>query len=187
MVKEIVSKHNNIILINFNHIFLDCVEKGLLKDLNDHGLLDKPKNVTVRKFFFHHIIFCLCNHLLNLNNKEKAVVFYEDNNIYSYEISQYLSEEVVSKYMHLVFKKIEKLLPIRVMKCSFTFEYLHYKISKKTGFGTEIMLKAKSIVDNKDFTKFTYEKCKKFTEREGLQFLNKSFFNTLKSKQLLFI
>lgn len=187
MVKEILSKQNNIVLINFNHIFLECVEKNLLKDLNDYGLLDKPKNTTVRKLFFHHIIFCLCNYLLNSNYKEKIVVFYEDNNIYSYEISQYLTEEIVSKYMHLVFKKIDKLLPIRVLKCSFTFEYLNYKILKKSGFGIETLLKAKSIVDNKDFSKFTYEKCKKFTEKEGLSFLSKTFFNTLKSKQLLFI
>lgn len=187
MQKEIVSKESNLVLINFNYIFLNLVEKGLLNDLHQYDLLSRPKNPTVRKLFYHHIVFNICNYLLELKHKEKAVIFFEDNNIYSYEICQYIGEDVVHKLMLQVFKKIDKLLPIRIIHNTFTFEYFLHKLSQKSGVAKEVLMKSRNIVDRKDFTKFTYEKCKKFTEKEGLTFLSKSFFNNLKSKQLMFI
>lgn len=187
MEKELISKESNLILINFNYIFLNLVEKNLLKDLHTYDLLKKPKNPTVRKLFYHHIILNIGNYLLNLKCKEKAVIFFEDNNLYSYEICQYLGEEIVHKIVLQVFKKVDKLLPIRILHSTFTFEYFLHKLSQKSGVAKETLMKCRGIIDNKDFTKFTYEKCKKFTEKEGLTFLNKTFFNNLKSKQLMFI
>jgi len=185
--KDLAIKESNLILINFNYIFLNMVEKNLLGDLHTYDLLKKPRNPTVRKLFYHHIILSISNYLLNLKCKEKAVIFFEDNNLYSYEICQYLGEEIVHKIVLQVFKKIDKLLPIRILHSTFTFEYFLHKLNQKSGIAKETLMKCRGIIDSKDFTRFTYERCKKFTEKEGLTFLNKSFFNNLKSKQLMFI
>jgi hypothetical protein len=62
---------------------------------------------------------------------------------------------------------------------------LNYKLQENAGIAKETVLKLRSITENNDFERFTFEKIKKFVKKENLTFLDKTYFNSLKSKQLL--
>lgn len=187
MMKDIVIKEYNMHVINFNFLFKNFIEKSLIDDLHRYKLLTTADSRTVKRLFYHHIIFNLCNHLLRISEREKMVVFVDFNNIYDSDIAEYLTEEKVLKYLQEVFKKIQSTLPIRIYRSTFTFDYFVFKFLKKDGIGKETLMNIKKVIDINDFNKFTFEKCKKFIKKEGLTFLDKHYFNTLKSKQLLLV
>jgi len=187
MLKDLLLKEYNIHIINFSYIFNNYIEKDLLDDLYKYELLGEKKDKTIKRLFFHHTIFNLCNYLLKNSGREKIVVFFDSNNVYDSNIAKYMSEEKVKKYLEMVVKKIKTILPIRLFHSTFTFDYFVFKFLKKDGIGKETLFKIKKVIDISDFNKFTFEKCKKFTKKEGLLFLDKHYFNTLKSKQLLLV
>lgn len=187
MLKEIVIREHNVHVLNFNYIFKHHIERDLIDDLHRYELLGDRKDTTIKRLFYHHNIFNLCNFLLRSSGKEKLIVFFDCNSIYDTEISKYISEEKVKKYLQMVFKKVKSVLPIRVFDSTFAFDYFVFKFLKKDGIGKETLYKIKKTIDTNDFNKFTFEKCKKFVKREGLLFLDKHYFNTLKSKQLLLV
>jgi hypothetical protein len=77
------------------------------------------------------------------------------------------------------------MLPVRIFYSTFSLDYLNNKHQQNTGISKETILKIKSLAENRDFESFTFEKIKKFVKKEQLTFLDKTYFNSLKSKQLL--
>jgi hypothetical protein len=183
MESEVLLSEYNIRLINFAHIYKD-IEVNFINDLYHYNLLEDFKvNGNVRKLMMHHLIVGLCNTLMKYGGKEKNIVYFCKREI--------LFDSLLSntdKLLDVVIKcvtKIKRILPIRVYVYDVTFERAFIILSKQTGHREELISNIRSFCDNIDFVNFTFSKIKMFTQKNGLTFLNKDYFNTLKSKQLL--
>lgn len=185
MHKELVLHQHNLQIFNYNYIFKNDIEKKFINDLYNYKLTSNKLDSTARKLFMHHNIHSVCEFVLKSSKKGKQVVFFDDNNLMDGEILEYVEEERLKKYLKHVYLKFRTLLPLRVYWSSFSFDYFYNKVKDNTGLGRETVFKIKSLVETSCFDKFTFEKCKKFVKKEGLTFLDKTYFNNLKSKQLL--
>ena len=185
MLKDVIFKEHNLHIINFYYVFKTQVEKDLIDELHKFELLGDTCSTTIRRLFLHHNIYKLCEYLLKCNSREKIIIYFDQNNIYDSELAKYLTEEKVKKYLELVFRKMKNILPLRIYFSTFSLDYLNNR--KREGIGIETINKIKNMLYKHDFNKFTFERCKKFVKKEGLYFLDKHYFNNLKSKQLLLV
>lgn len=185
MQKELVLHQHNLQIFNYNYIFKNDIEKKFINDLYNYKIVGSKIDSTTRKLFVHHNIHCVCEFVLKSLKKGKQVVYFDDNNLIDGEILEYIDEDHLKSYLRHVYLKFRTLLPLRVYWSSFSFEYFCSKLKDNSGIGKETLFKIKSLVESSNFDKFTFEKCKKFVRKEGLVFLDKTYFNSLKSKQLL--
>jgi len=185
MHKELVLHQHNLQVFNYNYIFKNDIERKFIDDLYSYKLTEVKKSSTARKLFVHHNIYSVCEFILKSTKKGKQVVFFDDNNLIDGEILQYIDEDCLKGYLKHVYLKFRTLLPLRVYWSNFSFNYFYNKVKEDAGIGRETVFKIKSLVEGSCFDKFTFEKCKKFVKKEGLTFLDKTYFNSLKSKQLL--
>jgi hypothetical protein len=185
MLKELIISNQNLQILNYNYIFKNHIEKEFINDLHSYGLLDKKKDSTARRLFIHHNIHSICEFILKSKRKGKQIVFFDYNNLLEGEILEYIDESRMESYLNYTYHKIRTMLPIRIYRSSFALTYLNYKLQENAGIAKETVLKLRSITENNDFERFTFEKIKKFVKKENLTFLDKTYFNSLKSKQLL--
>jgi len=183
MESEVLLSEYNIRLINFADIYKD-IEVNFINDLYNYNLLENFKiNSNVRRLLTHHLIVGLCNTLMLHSSKEKNIIYFcKDELIFDSLIN---NTDKLADVITKCVLKIKHILPIRVYACDITFTGIFTLLSKKTGHREEFISNLRSFCDNIDFVNFTFSKIKMFTQKNGLTFLNKEYFNTLKSKQLL--
>jgi hypothetical protein len=149
-----------------------------------YGLLEKPKlTKDVKRILMHHITLCLCSKLLTARGKEKWIVYFNKGDLNNSSLCSYFPEIGVIVESHL--NKLKKLLPIRVFTNGKTFDELQKLVTKRNGERDEFIANIRLYLESVEFSSFTFSKVRIFTQKQGLTFLNKEFFNTLKSKQLL--
>lgn len=175
----------NLQVFNYEYIFKNFIEKELINDLYNFKLLNKTKDSTIRRFFIHHNIHSICEFFLKSKKKGKQVLYFDFHNLLDSELSNYIDEDRLLRYFNFVFLKIKTLLPVRIYYSSFSFDYYVSKATENAGIGKETTFKIRSIVDSSNFEAFTFERIKKFVKKEHLTFLDKTYFNSIKSKQLL--
>jgi hypothetical protein len=183
MESEILLSEYNIRLINFADIYKN-IEIDLINDLYTYKMLNEFKvNSNVRKLLLHHLIVGVCNSLMTYTGKEKNIIYFcKSELVFDSLFSDTVKLlDVIVKCIH----KIRRILPVRLFVSMDTFAKIHTVLSKKTGHREEFISNIRSFCDNTDFVNFTFSKIKVFTQKNGLTFLNKDYFNTLKSKQLL--
>lgn len=187
MLKELELCHHNLHILNYSFIFKKYVERNFINDFFIMKLNEIKKDSTARKLFVHHNILSVCEHILKTKKKGRVVLFFDFNNLLDSEITKYIDESKLNDYFKYVYIKIKTLLPIRIFYSSYSLEYLNEKLVKKDGLAIETFLKIKALSETHGFEKYTFEKCKKFVKKEGLTFLDTTYFNSLKSKQLLLV
>jgi hypothetical protein len=185
MVKELVVDQHNLQIFNYEYIFKDFIEKQFINDLYSYKLLERKKDSTIRRLFIHHNIHAICECMLRSKKKGKQVLFFDYHNLLDGEIQEYIEESKLKSYLNYTYHKIKSTLPIRIYYCTFSFDYFLQKKTENAGIAKETILKIKSLAENVNYDLFTFEKIKKFVKRENLTFLDKTYFNSLKSKQLL--
>lgn len=186
MVEKIELKQYNICLLNFEDLFYKKIETDLTDNLHKYLLLKNRINSQARKFFFHHIIFEICEFLLNQKNKEKNIIFFNYRQINTnYGLLKYFSEEDILKNLHGVLLKIKNLLPVRIFISKYTFEYFKHLNERNDGKAIETINNLKYYINNTEYENYTFSRIKKFTLKNDLTFLNQKYFNLLKTKQLL--
>lgn len=185
MLRELVKDQYNLQIFNYEYIFKNYIERQFIDDLYSYKLLEKKKDSTVRRLFIHHNIHAICDYILKEKKKGKQVLFFDYHNLLEGEILEYIEESRIKSYLNYTYHKIKSTLPMRIYFSTFSFEYFIHKYEKNAGIGIETMLKIRNLAENNGFEKFTFEKVKKFVKREELTFLDKTYFNSLKSKQLL--
>lgn len=186
-MRKMEFKQYNFRLINFNHLFEKKIEVNIINDLHRFNLMKPKISVQAKKFFYHHIIFGICEQLLNEKTSEKNVVYFNNTQIENLQILKYFSEKDVLSTINSILLKIRKLLPIKIFTTNISFEFLSHLLSKNDGRGSEVVLNVKNYLDKFDIEKFTFSKIKTFTKKNDLVFLNKDYFNRLKTKQLLIV
>jgi len=182
-VKEkIAFKEHNFVLLNFYFILQKC-EPSLISDLSKYNLLISKKIARDTKtLFLHHIVLNMCEHILNLKTKEKVVVYYTEQVPDNLEILNHYGKEDINKCLLFVLSKARQYLPLRI-------HFNHMSFSEicllKEGEKAEITANVKNTINSSDLTQFSFCKTNAFTKANNLSFLNKEYFNTIKTKQLL--
>jgi hypothetical protein len=185
MLKELVLNQYNLQILNYSYVFKNFIEKEFINDLHSYGLLEKKKDSMSRRLFVHHNIHSVCEFILKSKKKGRQIIFFDYNNLLEGEILDYIDESRLKSYLNYTYLKIRTMLPVRIFYSTFSLDYLNNKHQQNTGISKETILKIKSLAENRDFESFTFEKIKKFVKKEQLTFLDKTYFNSLKSKQLL--
>lgn len=186
MLKKLEFKQYNFRLVNFNHI-MRKVEVDIINDLHKYHLLRDRITTNAKLFFYHHVIFGICEYLLNDKSNEKTIIYFNNTQLETLAIARYFKEEDILKLLDQILSKVKKLLPIKVYLTNISFEFLHHLLSKNEGRGLETLSNIRAYIDSVNIERYTFAKVKTFTKKNNLIFLNKEYFNQLKTKQLLIV
>lgn len=183
MVDDIIFSEYNFRLIDFCRL-LKASEVTIINEMYVYGLLEKPKiTKDVKKILMHHITLCLCSKLLTATGREKWIVYFNKDDLNNSLLHEYFPE--IGTLIELFLNKLKKLLPVRIFTNGKTFSELQKIVLKRNGERDEFIANIRLFLESINFSTFTFSKIKIFTQKQGLTFLNREFFNTLKSKQLL--
>lgn len=136
----------------------------------------------MKRIVKHHVIYLICERMRKANSKGKL-----RNIIYAnreeFERTCNLTSVYEERAVWHALSGIESKLPIRVLFAKYSYEdFTNPLIS--TGVVKEVKHTLAALAE-KDYDMFTFEKIKKFTEKEGLVYLNKEYFQSLKSKLIM--
>jgi len=186
MLNYLEFKQYNFKIINFNYLFKD-IEVDIINDLHKYELLKDRITTNAKKFFYHHIIFSLCETLLNDKSKEKSIIYFNNTQIGGFQILKHFQEEDVLKLLDVILKKIKRLLPIKVFISTISFDFLNHLLQKNDGRSVELISNIRTYLNSINLERYTFSKVKIFTKRNDLTFLSKDYFNRIKSKQLIIV
>ena len=171
-------------IIDFNELFIDTIQYRIIDTLHEFGILHNSlSNANVKKFFFHTIIFEICEKVLE--KKSKSIIYFNNTQLDDCELMKYFKEYDILISLTAILRKIEKLLPIKFYISKYSIEYLNHLIEKNDGKAQTTINSMISKVNSLDISKFTFNNIKKFTKKYDLTFLNKDYFNRLSTKLLL--
>jgi hypothetical protein len=178
----------NLQLLSFNTLFIEQVERQIINDLHKYQLLTKKlTNGDIKKLFIHHIFFSVCEQLLKEKALEKSILYYNISSLSCRELYQYFEPKDVQKLIKTIINKIKRLLPVRFYENELELKELEVQINKKSGISQEIINNIRYYVDSYDTHRFTFSKIRLYAKKNGLTFLSKEYFNTLKIKHLVLV
>jgi hypothetical protein len=179
---------HNIKIFDFSAIFKNNIEADLLNDLHEYKLIKNDKfsikNKDVKKLIYHHVIYGLCEHVLSLRCKERVLVYYCTSIVPGKHIRKFTEYEPLQIFMNKLILKLIKILPIKFMYETITFNILKNDI-KHQGEYAELTYAAKQIVEKFDISKYSFNKLRYFTKKYDLKFLSTNYFKKVKNKQLI--
>lgn len=173
----------NIRLLSFAKIYKDA-EFNLLDDLHRYNLISDFKvNGDVRKLLMHHVILQLCGVLTQYVGSEKNIVYCNFDELSISDLIQVDGRYIAA--LERCIRSIEKNLPVRFYKGNIMFKDILLLQKNRSGESEEFFARLRSVYGDSTFNNFTFSKVRLFAQKNGLTFLDKEYFNTLKSKQLL--
>lgn len=142
----------------------------------------KKLDPSFKRLIKHHVIHLVCERIRKAYTRGNL-----RNIIYTHREAFERSCQLPSVYMERAvwhaLVDIESKLPIRVYFAKYSYEdFTNPLIS--SGVVKEVKRELIQLAE-KDYDTFTFEKIKKFTEKEGLVYLNKEYFQGLKSKLIM--
>ncbi len=182
MKSRIVFAEQNFCVIDFYHILKEC-EVNIINDLNNYGLLNQ-KRITkdAKTLILHHLTLGVCEYILKHKNKEKNIIYYSALLPQNLSLTEFYNTTDLGVLLEKIVEKLKKNLPIRIHKNHLMFKDI---IQSENGDRNEIIANIKTTLENTDFSCFSFSKTLQFAKRHGLTFLNKEYFNSIKTKQLL--
>lgn len=187
MLKKLEFKQYNFRIIDLNSIFIKAIEVNLINDLHRFDLFKGRINSHAKKFFYHHMIYSLCEFLLHDKSKEKTVIYFNNTQMSDLELFNYFKEDEVQNVVEQVMRRIKIILPIRIFITNISYDFLQHLMDKKDGRGVEAINSLRAYVDSVDYEKYTFSRVLTFTKRNDLMFLSKEYFDKLKAKQLMIV
>ena len=180
---------HNLKIISFSGIITNKVETKLLNDLDSFKLIKNGtinlKNKHVKRLLYHHIIYELCDYVLAIKGKERIIVFHSTAVPPTAQLNKFVPIDDSLEFFNKFVLKIIKLLPIKFVYTSTTFDELKRAVKSKRGTYYEVINQSKDILDNYDITRYTFTKARNFSKRYGLEYLSNNFFQQIKAKQLI--
>tara|TARA_S200002703_G_scaffold47573_1_gene41167 strand:+ start:351 stop:905 length:555 start_codon:yes stop_codon:yes gene_type:complete len=175
----------NVHLINFSNILNVCAV-DILDDLHLYGLYEEFKfDKDTKKVFYHHIISTLCNCIIESNSFNKSIIFYNESDIKSNQLCDMVTNQRMISFITNTLNKVNRLLPIRLFNSVDTFNDTVQLLSTNSGERIELHAKLVDIVSKKQVSDF--RNIKTFAKRYDLTFLSETFFNKIKTKNLMFL
>lgn len=185
MIHKIDFNEYNICLLSGNQI----VQKssiGTINNLNSFSVDLNLSNKVAKKFIHSNLIFEICETILNCKTNNKIVIYY---NIIDEDFSwfnNFFNSKDLVKFFNYSFKTYKKTLPISIFTGKDTLEYIEndYKLNNEDNhlLLNNITQYTQSKLEN---TK-SFKKTKKFLDEYQLTYLSNNYFNTVKSKQIMY-
>ena len=183
---------DNICLIDFNEVF-KLIETDFLNDLYDYNLIkDDHIKLTadVKRLFFHHVIFNLCECVIKAPGNYRKIIYVPEQIDEQFEICNLCDCKKMNKLFHGLLKKLEKKLPVLIIfqQESLDFQFLKDKCFWGEGEGIEFLNFLEELCNKYENGLYNrnFSKIKEFTKKYELKFLNKNYFDNLKTKQILY-
>ena len=174
-------------LVKFEDIFKQ-IEVDLLNDINLYGLLknnriDLRKNDT-KQLLYHHIIYNLCENIINIKKTYKIDVCIIYNKIIpeNSEICQYIDCNKLYSQLSQVINNIQSKLYIPIYQVKLEINEDNKDIGEVIDILKIIITKVARMSTKKSEGFF---KISDFTKKYGLKFLNEEYFSKLSTKYLL--
>ena len=181
-------------LINFDNIFQN-IEIKSINEINKLKLVEKDnykyiidiRNKNIRKIIKHHIIHIICQEINNIKSKYKQIIFIQPEIISrNNEIFNYCSYDLFKELLIHTLQKISVNLPIMVYFSDVFIDFECYPNCKGIiSMGKLKELFCKITLQYKNNRVKSFEKIKKYAKVNGLTFLSKDYFESLKTKLLL--
>jgi len=180
-----------ICLIDFNTIFKK-IQREYLDKLYEYELIKDNKiiiNNDSKKLFYHYVIFNICEHLVNNRHHCKKII-YIPNKLNNFEIFKFDNSLKINKLLFILLNQIKNKLPISFFfqENTVDFDKLTNNYFRDEGNGLEL----RNILENlwgkfeANYKYRNFSKIKEFAKKNGLIFLDKEYFNNLKTKQLFY-
>jgi hypothetical protein len=148
-----------------------------------HGIyvFEKP-SATAKRLIKHHVIHMICERIRKANSHGNLrTIIYANKE--EFEATSNLPNVYVERVVWHALSDVESKLPIRIYFAKYSYsDFVNPHIS--TGLVKEVKV-ALSDLTEKDFSSFTFEKVRKFSEKEGLNYLSKEYFQSLKAKLIM--
>lgn len=183
MIKCFELPYCSFCLINFADIVkqssVNVIDDLHMMDMLDGGINLKSKDV--KRVFYHHIIKTTCESLLKKHTKNRAVVYY---NIEDIDCTMYIcrSNQSIQKFLKTIINKIQQIIPV----CVYYSDTPFASLSNANKHKDEMMLINQKVMD-KDVSSFTFAKVKSFADINGLIYLSETYFRSIKAKNLMFV
>tara|TARA_Y100000310_G_C20702883_1_gene831609 strand:- start:1917 stop:2486 length:570 start_codon:yes stop_codon:yes gene_type:complete len=179
----------NIKIVDFSAIITNNVEINLINDIDSYGLIKEDeiniKNKDVKRLLYHHIIYGLCQYVLNVKSKEKLIIHYCTLITPTRHLSKYIDTETIQTFFNNFTVKLRKMLPIKFLILEQSFNNIKHEIEHGNGGKADIVTQAKCAVDSFDVSKFTFTKARYFANRYKLNYLSNNYFKKVRNKQLI--
>ena len=183
---------NDICLIDFNDIF-KSIEVGFLNDLYEYGLIKKDQiKITsdVRKLFYHHVIYNICEQVINAPENYRKIIYVPLEINEKFEICKICDCVRLNTLFRSLLKKLEKKLPVLILfeQKGLDFDFLKNKCFWGDGEAIDFLNFLEVICEKYENGLYNrnFSKIKEFTKKYELKFLNKNYFENLKTKQILY-
>ena len=172
-------------LINYADI-IRISEVDIINDLDLYDLLDNVnlRSKDVKKVFFHHIIKNVCEVILNKKTKNKAVVFYNEQE-FDLELYNYKDKVTVHKFLRTITRKIQSMIPICVYYTDDHFKTFQNKYISKAVLKEKCAM-IEQLINDHDVSRYSFAKIKKFASDNDLTYLSEIYFYNMKTKNLMF-
>lgn len=175
---------NDVNLISLNKLFTTHTYINILDDLYRYNLLDGDITGDVKRIIYHHTIFDICNNYIE-SPQHRPILYYNYTQLDDCPLTNFISESDLLSILNSICYKLEKYLPIRIYKSTYSVENIQYKIEKDDGRAI-ITLNHLSDIKYKNLQPTSFKDIKKFAEKFGLNYLNSEFFDKLSTKQMFF-
>ena len=184
MIKELNLNYDQIKVISFTSLYTGYIEPKLLDDLAKYHCIGPALDRTAQRLFLHHVIHSTCEYILNLRMQSKIVIYYSETEIVDTKTFDQYDNKKLQKIFNQISKIFQSKLPIRWYNGIYPFSYFKICHDNNKNDGIIIKNNIKSLC-NEDFTAFLFDKIKIYTKTNNLTFLDKTYFNQLRSKMLL--
>ena len=157
-------------LLNINDVIKDAYYRVNI-DASTYNIQDNYKNSDIKKLFYNHVIYGLCEILKVKHNSYKTLIYYNTHSTFDKEIGKDFIKSV-----NYIIKNLGKILPFVFISSNYTFYTFIQKIQQND---TECCILIESSIKKAldfDIIKITSKKLNSFIAKNNLTFLSNGYF-----------
>jgi hypothetical protein len=178
---------DKVVLIKFEEIFQniekDLLNELLLYDLLKDNVLDLRKTDT-KKILYHHVIYNICEIVIKYKKTYKSDVCIIYNNIFTNknEICRYIDCDKLHNQLINILNKIKNNLYIPIFKVKHEITQNNLEYGEVIDI---IRIIINTLATNSTKKNNNFLKTKEFVKKNGLIFLDETYFTKIQSHYLL--
>ena len=177
--------NNRVKIVDFNSIIqhVDVVVVDRLYEIDHSISMIRDMSQDFRRLFLYNLIKQTCDYILNDNCKEKILMFVNVDTLSTF-MSNYIDDDKLNAFISKCLRDLCNKLPVNIyISNDYTFDQF-MNLNNDDGDKISIMSNISHRMQNKRVVSF--EKIKKFIKNNGLTFLSETYFEDIRTKNLLF-